>query len=573
MEEQIQELKWQRDVAQSRVENLIKSTAEERSSSSSMHNRRRSYDSTDFDEPRMLNNLGKSNLYSPDEDGFLLEDTTPQFPGTDLCDKWEEITQRTSQEPEDACKEVRCIEVEGQEKSGEAERVKIQDSLDDIVEKKVEPLSAGQDYESFAADEKAENEAMESKKEDADSFFKTIDIELSLYAKLESEDELTKAKLIETKEIEPSVEKEDIKTSWSGQEQKPSPKKDDMEKNPSRDESEQYVEMVQVYEESDKDDKTYEALKKKVKEMQKTIEYFMSMQSAEQKQSPSFKIDDNMSPGDYFKTKRSRSCRENLLFTRASASGHFTCKTSNNTSFDSDNTIDTQSTKDSDTETSNSSFQEFIAGLKEMAMQHQSTPELDTETKKMMQENSKDDESVSGEKAGFERQQSEIIELWEVCNVPLLHRTYFFLLFKGDPSDFVYMEVELRRLSFLKESPETLKKQTAKALTREKEWLAKQIPKKFGKKQREEVYKKWGVELSSKQRSLQVTHNLWNNTKDLEHCKESASLVASLVGFVDSNMTPKEMFGLSFSPTTFNVKSSGWRFTNSFSRISFTGGL
>jgi hypothetical protein len=50
----------------------------------------------------------------------------------------------------------------------------------------------------------------------------------------------------------------------------------------------------------------------------------------------------------------------------------------------------------------------------------------------------------------FERKRREIIELWDACNVPLVHRTYFFLLFKGEPSDAVYMEVELRRLSFLK---------------------------------------------------------------------------------------------------------------------------
>ena len=50
----------------------------------------------------------------------------------------------------------------------------------------------------------------------------------------------------------------------------------------------------------------------------------------------------------------------------------------------------------------------------------------------------------------FESQQSKIIELWHACNVPLVHRTYFFLLFKGDPSDKVYMDVELRRLSFIK---------------------------------------------------------------------------------------------------------------------------
>jgi len=50
----------------------------------------------------------------------------------------------------------------------------------------------------------------------------------------------------------------------------------------------------------------------------------------------------------------------------------------------------------------------------------------------------------------FEKKQQEIIDLWHGCNVSLVHRTYFFLLFKGDPADAIYMEVELRRLSFLK---------------------------------------------------------------------------------------------------------------------------
>ncbi|EOA18236.1 hypothetical protein CARUB_v10006728mg [Capsella rubella] len=628
MEEQIEELKWQRDVAQSRVENLLKSTAEEISSSSSMDNsrRRRSYDSTDFDEPRMLKNLGKSNLYSPDEDGFLLDDTTPQFPEHDLQDKWEEMAQHTTQEPEDACKEVRCIEVN----NGEAERVQIQDSIGDIVEKK----EYEQNYKSFIPDE--------SEMEYADSSFKKIDMELSLYAKLEAEDEPVIKKLLEDvqetdqsleklkqssvkedmkqyscrddkseqvttspaeeeksvqvhegsdkleakdeitmnileefHETAQSVYKEDHKISWTSKkediEQISMDQSEKLNKSPSAEEK-----CVEVYRGSDKDDNTYEALKKKVKEMQKTIEYFMSMQ-AEEKQSPSFnRIDDYMSPGDYLKMRRSRSCRENLLFTKASvaaaASGGFIFKASN-PSFDSEYTIsmDAQSTKDSDTETGSSSFHEFIAGLKERAMQHHSTHELDhsdTETKTMKPENTDDGDK----KAEFKRQQSQIMELWELCNVPLVHRTYFFLLFKGDPSDFVYMEVELRRLSFLKDSPEISRKQAARALTREREWLAKQIPSKYGKKQREEFYKKWGVELSSKRRSLQVTHKLWINTTDIDHCKESASLIATLVGFEHSTLTPKEMFGLSFSPTTFNIKpSSGWRFSNSFSRISFTG--
>lgn len=52
----------------------------------------------------------------------------------------------------------------------------------------------------------------------------------------------------------------------------------------------------------------------------------------------------------------------------------------------------------------------------------------------------------------FKRMQEEIFALWQTCSVPLVHRTYFFLLFRGDPTDSIYMEVELRRLSFLKET-------------------------------------------------------------------------------------------------------------------------
>lgn len=59
-------------------------------------------------------------------------------------------------------------------------------------------------------------------------------------------------------------------------------------------------------------------------------------------------------------------------------------------------------------------------------------------------------ESPSRRPLEFERKRQEIIELWHACNVPLVHRTCFFLVFKGDPADSIYMEVECRRLSFLR---------------------------------------------------------------------------------------------------------------------------
>lgn len=51
----------------------------------------------------------------------------------------------------------------------------------------------------------------------------------------------------------------------------------------------------------------------------------------------------------------------------------------------------------------------------------------------------------------FKRLQRQIIELWHACNVSLVHRTYFFLLFQGDPSDAIYLEVEIRRMKLLKD--------------------------------------------------------------------------------------------------------------------------
>lgn len=52
----------------------------------------------------------------------------------------------------------------------------------------------------------------------------------------------------------------------------------------------------------------------------------------------------------------------------------------------------------------------------------------------------------------FEKLQKLIVELWHDCNVSLVHRTYFILLIKEDFTDSIYMEVEYRRLSFLKDT-------------------------------------------------------------------------------------------------------------------------
>ncbi|XP_060199775.1 kinesin-like protein KIN-7G [Lycium barbarum] len=178
--------------------------------------------------------------------------------------------------------------------------------------------------------------------------------------------------------------------------------------------------------------------------------------------------------------------------------------------------------------------------------------------------------SPSRQSTEFEKQRQEIIELWDACNVPLVHRTYFFLLFKGDPTDAVYMEVELRRLSYLKNAFSLGAKvvkdgqifsqaASLSALNREKEMLSKLLLKKFSSKERDNLYEKWGIGLKTKRRRLQLCHKLWKDTKDMDHIKESAALISKLVGFEAQNEVPKEMFELNFSPGPKNLRSFSWK--------------
>lgn len=53
-------------------------------------------------------------------------------------------------------------------------------------------------------------------------------------------------------------------------------------------------------------------------------------------------------------------------------------------------------------------------------------------------------------KSDFHMKRKQIFELWDVCHVSLMHRSQFYLLFRGDPADAMYVEVELRRLIWLR---------------------------------------------------------------------------------------------------------------------------
>ena len=76
--------------------------------------------------------------------------------------------------------------------------------------------------------------------------------------------------------------------------------------------------------------------------------------------------------------------------------------------------------------------------------------------------------------------------------------------------------------------------------------LYKQMLKKLSNGEKESIYSKWGIDLSTKQRRLQLSRLIWTQT-DMEHIRESASLVAKLIDLLEPGQALKEMFGVNFS--------------------------
>lgn len=85
------------------------------------------------------------------------------------------------------------------------------------------------------------------------------------------------------------------------------------------------------------------------------------------------------------------------------------------------------------------------------------------------------------------------------------------------------------------------------------------MQRKFSTKYRESLYKQWGIDLKSKQRKVQLAKLIWTDTEDMAHIKDSAEIVAKIIGFQEPGQGPKEMFGLSLlhSPVI-PQKSKNW---------------
>ncbi|KAG4970276.1 hypothetical protein JHK82_035964 [Glycine max] len=217
----------------------------------------------------------------------------------------------------------------------------------------------------------------------------------------------------------------------------------------------------------------------------------------------------------------------------------------------------------------------------------------------------------------FDQQRKQIIMLWHLCHISLVHRTQFFLLLGGDPSDQIYMEVELRRLTRLEQhlaelgnaspallgdepagsvsaryarvferhvsfltipaSPALLGvfdnslnqvsliklvylKNSIRALKQEREHLARKVNTKLTAEERELLYAKWEVPPVGKQRRLQFVNKLWTDPYNMQHVQESAEIVAKLIDFSVSDENSKDMIELNFS-SPFNKKTwAGWNF-------------
>lgn len=166
----------------------------------------------------------------------------------------------------------------------------------------------------------------------------------------------------------------------------------------------------------------------------------------------------------------------------------------------------------------------------------------------------------------FQKERMQIAQLWDLCQVSIIHRSQFYLLFKGDPADQVYMEVEIRRLAWLQEHFDAASAvnpdgdgdedgesaslaASCRALKKEREQLAKRMRTSLTEEEREEVYQRWDVHLGAKQRKMQVAYKVWTNPHDEAHIQDSAELVARVMGFWNADReASKEMFELAFAP-------------------------
>ncbi|KAK1555289.1 hypothetical protein Q3G72_024502 [Acer saccharum] len=587
MVKEIRELTQQRDLAQSRVEKLLQSSEEDQVSSLDEYS---VVGSSDVPSPlhsdlghgtcntvKNFDRHGVSNrspqnfqLSEYPEDNFPMDESTPKFVGLDPSQGWE---QRAKNNDEESCKEVQCIEMEN---SSMNKKIEADVSLPKPEEKDgvSSPFSSG--VSSPRKEDKESNTIIDSPKYDGmkrkiQELQKTIDYLVNLYP-LERSPYLNEEDVSTTKSIRMnrstscravlmsaptsvwspiSKQTEDAPTNFSetpgGFYQELSESKRSAKNgNLTRKDSQTSMSSASLDDDDDDDD-----------EEEEEEEDITSIHEQNENASLCYYNNDEQEVD-----KPGIGTEENLLGSNQNLS-----ESNNNAKIGSFTRIDSQ-TSISSASMDSQSTKESEAG--DAASVHDLVQQTITETE--MSTDNVEEAGLEGVVQDalqphsdwpmeFERKRREIFELWNACHVPLVHRTYFFLLFKGDPSDSVYMEVEIRRLSFLKGGKGAVLVTPAsslKDLLREREMLSKQIHQKFPRKERENLYKKWNISLNTKQRSVQLARRVWTDTKDLNHIDESAALVAKLVGFIQPGQAPKEIFGLSFLPRSSNRRTYSW---------------
>ncbi|KAJ4963540.1 hypothetical protein NE237_023479 [Protea cynaroides] len=555
MEEEIRELIQQRDHAQSRLQDLLQVVGDGQASNiwaqTAWEDVKSISDSSVLEDPpsaigvarinaswysdsNSVNNSDCPQLPEISEDHFLSDSTnltlstiSPTFIGSNPCQGWDEIAEETVEDSEDICKEVRCIEMD------ESNEVR------NIVPNALSP-EENEGKLTVTGNGDATDQVLISSPKKGDGDLDHMND--FMYGVLEQ-------KLHDVK------------------------KTIDCLVNPSLDEADMFS-----------------SRRLQLTRSRSCRAAFMISSST-----PYFEIGDQIE--NTLPSRRDFQERPEVFQRKLSALNYgdnvkrFSSKDSQTSEGSSSNDNPNAQHVNNSAEEDTTSAPTFVTGLKEMAELQYEKQLLDgQEIESKLNESAKTvkdvgvdtmqepSESPPNWHLEFERQRREIIELWHACNVSLVHRTYFLLLFKGDPADSIYVEVELRRLSFLKdtfsegnlarhamEEGRTLTPASSKKdLRQEREMLSKQMKKKLTENERQQLYEKWGIRLDSKQRRRQLAHLLWTDTTNMTHIMESASIVAKLVGFLELGPAPKEMFGLSFIPQRSN-RSFSWKQSISFS--------
>ncbi|XP_015575178.2 kinesin-like protein KIN-7C [Ricinus communis] len=532
MDKEIKELTWQRDLAQSRVDSLLREVGDNRLSRVGENSASESSEGItplgldagfartntvkDFDDPSVLTPTRQIQQIPDPEDGFLLNNSTPKFSEPDPFRFWESTSQENN---EDICKEVRCIETDEASVISKAEDGVLLSSSD---RQEKEVATAEETDEGALPSMAMQEEDKESSHNDSYNSYHALKQKIQ-----DLHETISLLQQFPPNEAGASSSKA---LTWS--------------RSKSRRSVVMTIPSALWYEKEEENENILPA---------SFEEDNLERRGGTEQKLAELEPDDKTGKisGKYSRNSTSSACIEE--------------ETIKEINIDVDDTT---------------TVLDFVAGVNTIAKPQSEeqigdvlVPEASTRTADLWRDAGRGNSARQNRANSilkFERYRRKIIELWARCNVPLVHRSYFFLIFKGDPSDNVYLEVELRRLYFLKDTSargtNTLidtqivsLNSSLKSLNREREHLARQLQKKFTKRERVELYVRWGIDLDTKQRSLQLIRRLWTDTKDLKHMRESSVLVAKLIGFVEPRYAPKEMFGLSFLTPLSTQKSSSWR--------------